>query len=559
MAIKNQSFSTIMVCLVTLLSFLKLTLSDFEISGGYWVVLQPSIGISAMHMQVLNNDKVIIFDRTDMGPSNISLPNNYCRKNDDVLQLDCTAHSVLYDIASNTFRPLTVQTDTWCSSGAVDRDGTLVQTGGYHNGERIIRAFTPCFDNNCDWVELTKHLWDRRWYASNQILPDNRIIIVGGRKVFTYEFYPKNESLASSYYLPFLFETRDPGEENNLYPFLHLLPDGNLFIFANKRSILFDYVKSKIVKEFPVITGDDKRNYPSTGSSVLLPLRLTGRNADNETTMLPEAEVMVCGGAPAGAFIKADKEQVYVQASTSCGRLKVTDPKPVWSMELMPMPRVMTDMLLLPTGDVILINGAANGTAGWEDAVNPNLNPVLYLPEEEPTRRFVVLKPSTIPRMYHSTAALLPDGRILVGGSNPHRRYNFTAYPYATELSLEAFLPHYLAPQKAHLRPSILSVESMDRTVSYKQVFSITFVLALFRPSGAISVTLITPSFTTHSFAMNQRMLVLNVINVAQLSTFAYKVLVSGPTSATVSPPGFYMMFVVHAGTPSQGVWIKVM
>ncbi|KAK0575234.1 hypothetical protein LWI29_035838 [Acer saccharum] len=498
MAIKNQSFSTILVCLLLyFFTTLSSAQSDFEISGGYWVLLQPSIGISAMHMQVLYNDKVIIFDRTDSGPSNLTLLDNQCRQNDDVLHLDCTAHSVLYDIASNTFRPLMVQTDTWCSSGSVDRDGTLVQTGGYHGGERVIRTFTPCQDNSCDWVELTN---------------------ISG--------------------------TGD---------------DGNLFIFANRRSILFDYVKNKIVKWFPVISGEDKRNYPSTGSSVLLPLRLTRENGGDNVSVTTEAEVMVCGGAPAGAFIKAEKEQVYVKASTSCGRIKVTDPKPVWSMEHMPMPRVMTDMLLLPSGDVILINGAANGTAGWEDAVNPNLNPVLYLPEEEPTRRFVIMKPSTIPRMYHSTAALLPDGRILVGGSNPHRRYNFTAYPYPTELSLEAFHPPYLAPQKAHLRPSILSVELMDRTLSYKQVFSVTFVLALFRPSGTISVTLILPSFTTHSFAMNQRMVVLDVINVAQLSTFAYKVSVNGPTNARVAPPGFYMMFVVHAGSPSHAVWLKVM
>ncbi|KAJ0094863.1 hypothetical protein Patl1_16320 [Pistacia atlantica] len=411
-----------------------------------------------MHMQVLHNNKIIIFDRTDSGPSNISLPANKCRLNDEILKPDCTSHSVLYDIASNTFRPLMVLTDTWCSSGAVDRDGTLVQTD----------------DETSDWVELKKSLWDRRWYASNQILPDNRIIIVGGRKVFTYEFYPKNESLPSSYYLPFLIETRDP-EENNLYPFLHLLPDGNLFIFANRRSILFDYVNNKVVKEFPVIPGNDKRSYPSTGSSVLLPLR-------NLTSGFPEAEVMVCGGAPPGAFLKSQKERVFV---------------------VMPMPRVMTDMILLPTGEVILINGATNGTAGWENGANPNLNPVLYLPNQEPPLRFLVLNPSKIPRMYHSSAVLVPDGRILVGGSNPHARYNFTAYPYPTELSLEAFYPHYLSPLFESIRPSILTVESTENRT--------------------------------------------------------YKVVVIGPNAATVAPPGYYMIFVVHSGIPSPGVWIKVM
>lgn len=92
-----------------------------------------------------------------------------------------------------------------------------------------------------------------------------------------------------------------------------------------------------------------------------------------------------------------------------------------------PAPRVMKDMLLLPPGDIILINGATYGSAGWDEARNPAYNPVLYLPDEDPTGGFVVLNPSQIPRMYHSTAALLPDGRVLVGESNPYQTYNFTS------------------------------------------------------------------------------------------------------------------------------------
>jgi hypothetical protein len=96
---------------------------------GHWIQLQKTIGISAMHMQVMKDNKVIIFDRTDFGPSNISLSNNRCRYNphDMALKLDCTAHSILYDITTNTLRPLTLQTDAWCSSGAVSPTGTLIQ------------------------------------------------------------------------------------------------------------------------------------------------------------------------------------------------------------------------------------------------------------------------------------------------------------------------------------------------------------------------------------------------------------------------------------------------
>ncbi|KAI9111741.1 hypothetical protein K1719_017431 [Acacia pycnantha] len=530
-------------------------------SGGHWILLQRSIGISAMHMQVMKNNKVIIFDRTNFGPSNISLPNGHCRYNsrDMAMKVDCTAHSVVYDIACNSVRPLTIQTDTWCSSAAVDSSGTLIQTGGFSDGYNKLRTFTPCNDDRCDWIELSVPLSKNRWYASNQILPDGRIIVVGGRSAFNYEFVPKNSGNHNGpYYFKFLRETKDsgPGEENNLYPFLHLLPDGNLFIFANRRSVLFDYIRNRVVREYPVLPGDERRNYPSTGSSVLLPLHLTGLG---NKTRLPDAEVMVCGGALPGSFPMAVEKRVYVEAPRSCGRIRVTDPNPQWVMEVMPIPRVMPDMLILPTGNVIILNGARNGTGGWENAVNPALHPVLYKPNEpDRNARFEVLNPTKIARMYHSSAVLLPDGRILVGGSNPHRLYDFKAYPYPTDLSLEAYYPNYLDPKFSPMRPTITKIDAANNRSPYGGTFSVTVSLVEFHGIQGIAVSLVAPSFTTHSFAMNQRMLVLDVVAVGRVAPRAYKVTARGPPTTNVAPSGYYMLYVVHAGIPSRAAWLRV-
>jgi ribosomal protein S19 len=544
---------------------------------GHWVQLQKSIGISAMHMQVMKDNKVVIFDRTDFGPSNISLSNNRCRYNphDMALKLDCTAHSILYDISTNTLRPLTLQTDAWCSSGSVSHTGTLIQTGGFNDGYNKLRTFTPCpKSNNCDWEELPQNLSASRWYASNQILPNGRIIVVGGRSAFSYEFVPKNINDASIYFLRFLQITRDsnPGEENNLYPFLHLLPDGNLFIFANRRSILFDYDRNRVIREFPIIPGEEKRNYPSTGSSVMLPLNLTGKN----TTALIEVEIMVCGGAYPGAFDFANKKKVFLEASSSCGRLKVSDSEPEWVMEVMPMPRVMPDMILLPTGNLIILNGAANGTAGWENAANPVLYPVLYRPDlPDPFLRFQLLAPASTPRLYHSSAVLLPDGRILVGGSNPHRLYDFRA-PYPTELSLDAYYPDYLGQELVGLRPKIIAVEVVNNTSSYGNLFSVSFSLREVKKFNGIRISMVAPSFTTHSFAMNQRVLFLEITameevavghnlgefdlenSTGEVASSVYKATVRGPPFFNVAPPGYYMLYVVHAGVPSVATWVHV-
>ncbi|XP_057777101.1 aldehyde oxidase GLOX [Salvia miltiorrhiza] len=544
MASPSLTFSLILA-----ISLLTLCWSyPFRRGGGTWKVLHRSVGISAMHMQLFHNNKVMIFDRTDFGPSQVTLPFGKCRHNDEAISEDCTAHSILYDVASNTFRPLMVQTNVWCSSGALDSHGALIQTGGYHAGDHKVRTFTPCDDELCDWIELPQNLTVQRWYASDHILPDGRLIIVGGRKAFSYEFFPKNLQ-ESVFYFSFLSETTDPGEENNLYPFLHLLPDGNLFVFANQRSVLLDYKRNQVLREFPPIPGE-KRSYPATGSSVMLPLRLKPQ--------ISAVEVMVCGGARGGAYTMA-AQGIYVAASSSCGRLRVTDPDPEWRMEFMPMDRVMPDMLLLPTADVIILNGAGKGTAGWDSAVDPVLNPLLYTPAQPDWRkRFIVLNPTAIPRLYHSTATLLPDGRILVGGSNPHVRYNFTGVRYPTELSLEAFSPPYLGSEHIHLRPSILSVEGPtdSLTVSYGQNFSITF--SLMQLEGECTVTMVAPSFTTHSFAMNQRLLVLYIASGQQISSFTHRVTVHAPPTENVAPPGYYMVFVVHRGVPSECAWIRI-
>lgn len=508
---------------------------------GSWQLLQKSIGVSAMHMQLLRNDRVIIFDRTDFGPSNISLPDGKCRHDpkDLAMKDDCTAHSVEYDVAANSFRPLMILTDTWCSSGTVSPDGRLIQTGGYNDGDRAVRVIGPC--GGCDWEEISTGLTARRWYATNQILPDGRAIVIGGRRQFNYEFYPKTNGGDGLYSLPFLAQTNDAAE-NNLYPFVHLNVDGNLFIFANNRAILFDYRKNAVVRTYPNIPGGDPRNYPSSGSSVLLPLKNS-----------KEAEVLICGGAPVGSYAQANKRN-FVGALNTCGRIKITDTAPVWEMETMPVARVMGDMVLLPTGDVLIINGASAGSAGWELGRNPTLSPVIYRPENPASTRFEVQKPSTIPRLYHSTAILLRDGRVLVGGSNPHIYYNFTGVLYPTELSLEAFSPSYM---DSNLRPKIITPASPAK-FNYGGKFVVRFQVGGRLQPKEVAVTMVAPSFTTHSFSMNQRLLFLTSGGAKAVSGSTYEVEVEAPSPGVLAPSGYYLLFVVNGGIPSEGIWVQI-
>ncbi|RZC89322.1 hypothetical protein C5167_029224 [Papaver somniferum] len=514
---------------------------------GSWKLLKKSIGISAMHTQLLPNDRVIMFDRTDFGQSKILLPEEICTDVSADDQIDCSAHSVELNLLDRKVRPLTVFTDTWCSSGSLAPDGMLLQSGGSGTGQRAVRTFRPCA--NCDWTEDQKGLVVPRWYASNQILPNGKVIAVGGRGQFNYEFIPKS-TLPSDFKvfaLPFLRETRD-AVENNLYPFTHLSTDGNLFIFANTKSILFDYVNNRVVRnDYPVMPGGVSRNYPSTGSSVLLPLKLGSINSS--IGAVPDAEIFICGGAPPNSYISAIKG-TFLPAAKSCGRLMITAKQPKWVMEEMPIERVMGDMLLLPTGDVLLINGAKKGTAGWYLGREPVLNPVLYQPE---SGKFELMQPSKTPRMYHSTAILIADGRVLVGGSNPNSNYNFTEM-FPTELSVEVFSPPYLSSGP---RPRI-NLRKLKTEISYKEPISIGFVSKKNGGMEKVFVTMVAPSFNTHSFSMNQRMLVLKTNQVRQVTGNYHVIDCFAPDTPNIAPPGYYLLFVVRNGIPSRGSWMHI-
>ncbi|PKA64654.1 hypothetical protein AXF42_Ash007401 [Apostasia shenzhenica] len=521
-----------------------------------WDLLGNSSGIVAMHMALTHLDTVIIFDQTSSGSSGYPLPNLRPCPLAAASGTGCWAHSMEYDVASNSLRPLTLKTDTWCSSASFLSDGTLQQTGGYGTGNRRIRYLLPCSDHRCDWNQSATLLANRRWYATNQILPDSdgdRVFVVGGRKVFTYEFVPKSHSDEGAHDLPFLRQTNEASEKgNNLYPFIHLSSDGNLFIFANRDSILFDYHRGRVIRTYPRIPGGGARNYPSTGSSVLFPFDY----ADG----FRRAEVMVCGGATAGAYRAARRRKFY-PALSSCGRMEITDNDPQWEMEEMPGPRLMSDMILLPTSDILIINGASHGCAGWQKAINPVLTPYLYKPNDITGQRFTILPPSVIARMYHSAALLLADGRILIGGSNPYKKYNFSGDPYPTELRLEALTPYFMDNSFDDRRPLNVSIEINEYDgINYGKEFVVLYELQ-HSPSPAARTppefVVMLPPFVTHSLSMHQRMLKLECSRMEVVGGGTVRAVVRAPPSPVAAPAGFYMLTVVNGGIPSKAAWVR--
>ncbi|KAJ0969557.1 hypothetical protein J5N97_022434 [Dioscorea zingiberensis] len=150
------------------------------------------MGISVMHMQLLPDDKLLAFNCTDFGPSNISLPDGHCRldPSDLALTTDCTSHSVLLDLPTLLLRPLTILTDTWCSSGPLP-NASFFKFGEFNGGDHTIRLFASITPTS-DWTETSGYLSARRWYATNQLLPDGQKPNRCSCKLFSkFSLYPE--------------------------------------------------------------------------------------------------------------------------------------------------------------------------------------------------------------------------------------------------------------------------------------------------------------------------------------------------------------------------------
>ncbi|EPS57727.1 hypothetical protein M569_17089, partial [Genlisea aurea] len=343
--------------LIALLLAISCVAAQPEKFLGWWILHSENAGVSAMHIQLMpNNNKAVWFDSTSNGLSEIRNNPPLCRprvggRANDPPE-DCTAHAVEYDIETARVRPLKLETSPWCSSGGLTKNGDLISTGGDKDGLKSIRILKPC--EGCEFQERPRGLFNNRWYATQTALEDGTLVVLGGRGAFNYEILPPEHDIGFAtrpMELPLLEDTYDDrGREDNLYPFVNLLPDGNLFVFANFKSIVLNPLTGEIVRRLPDLPGGS-RNYPPSAMSALLPIDLR----DVEDGAIPEVEVIVCGGNSKESYIYSDLQQpkrTFLPAATDCGRLKITGDEKEWDKEDMPTPRVMGDMLLLPTGEI---------------------------------------------------------------------------------------------------------------------------------------------------------------------------------------------------------------
>ena len=308
-------------------------------------------------------------------------------------------------------------------------------------------------------------------------------------------------------------------------------------------------------------------------------LPLTPRNGYNPT-------LIFCGGQSGlsdndwGNYGFPNANTWTIPASADCQRItpEPTDgssPAYVQDDDL-PVGRTMGQFIALPDGTMLLLNGGAYGTAGYATqtgqaaslaqmpygeslATDPVFQPLIYNPNAAAGSRWsnAGLGNSTVPRLYHSTAVLLPDGSVMVAGSNPNADVNLnTTFP--TTYTAEYFYPSYFG---ASTRPA---PQNVPTTLSYGgNPFDITLSSSSYTgdandAAGNTTVWLIRPGFSTHSMNMGQRSMQLNNTYTVQSNGAITIHTAQLPPYPNLFQPGPALLFVTINGIPSNGTFVTV-
>jgi len=442
------------------------------------------IGIQAVHTVVLPNGKVLMVSRPRSGkPTAERLFDPATKKTTSIAHPD-------------------PQRDLYCSGHSLLPNGRAYLTGGNLQlkgmiGVRETELFNP---SNNSWSDGPL-LGEPRWYPTNVQLPSGKVLIMGGwakpntwsNTVDSYD--PQSNTLAR---LP-----ATATQKVGLYPRIHVLPTGKLFYSGVTTDPLAS--ESKLF--------DPQTNSWSTVDSLNF-----GPRGDGISVLLPGLdEVLAFGGS----------QQEVGNATATAELIDLSSGDPQWQFTTpMNLARKEASSVVLPDGTVLAVGGA-RGPGSYD---NPVKTAELFDPV---TKTWTVMAAQTAVRAHHSTAVLLPDGRVLSAGGDRGD----------LQKTAEIYSPPYLFKGA---RPTI---SGSPGQVSYGTSFNVTTPNA-----GQISrVALIRAPSTTHSTVFDQRYVDLSFTRSGDALT------VDAPSSSSHAPPGHYMLFVLNSeGVPSTAAWVSV-
>lgn len=380
--------------------------------------------------------------------------------------------------------------DLFCSGHSFLPDGSLFVAGG-HISNNVGLAKASAYDPTANAWRAAPDMNAGRWYPTVTTLANGDALVVSGDIDTTLgtnklpQVYQRATNSWRSLTSAQLLQA--------LYPRMFLAPDGR-------------------VVDVEPDSATRALNTSGTGQWSLVAYRTVAADRGYGSAVMMDGQVMVMGG---GDPPLSSAEIIDLNQAT-----------PAWRrLPDMSFARRQLNATLLPDGTV-LVTGGTSG-AGFDNPSTPVFPAEIWNPV---TGQWTVMASATVPRLYHSSATLLPDGRVLTTGGND-------------QMTPEAYSPPYLFKGA---RPSLASTPA---AIGYGQRFTVQTDQA----ASIGKVTLIRIGSVTHAFDANQR------LNTLQFTPGTGTVDITAPASGNVAPPGHYLLFVVNGtGVPSVGAVVQL-
>ena len=403
--------------------------------------------------------------------------------------------------AETGFSPVTKTYELFCSGHTLLTDGRLFVAGGHIDADRGL-ALTTIFDPATGAFTPSESMAQGRWYPTLTVLPDGEVLTVAGA-----------DEQAVMVPVP---EIWGPGGWRRLttaslalpyYPAMFVAPNGKVFMAGPDRTTRY-------------------LDFNGTGGWTTVADRVVAdRDAGSGVMYAPGKVLFAGGGDPPVATAE---------------KIDLNDPSPEWhAVAPMAFPRRHMLATLLADGQVLVTHGTSG--PGFNDLTHPVYYPELWNPA---TETWTIMAKESAPRMYHATAVLLPDARVLSTGSGEGDGVSFSD----SELSAQVFSPPYLFNPDGSLadRPAITAAPG---TIGYGTSITVESPDAATVTRG----TLIRLGSATHSFNQSQ------VIYPLSFTASGTTLTADGPTSPELAPPGPYMLFLLNdKGVPSKARMVTV-
>ena len=427
----------------------------------------------------------------------------------------------------------------WCSGHTFTADGELVVFGGnldFSSGPASWKGLEKVYTFN-PFTETWKEQPDMqhgRWYPTGVLMADGRIPITSGldetgtglmnEQIETFTPASTLGGVGTMSQSIGTTSDTDPLKPptGGYYPHMFAMPSGRAFVVGPQQHQTWFMNDWTGTLDWDSAASMSKRRV--WGTAVPLPGDTGG-----------STKIMALGGSTFEETLPSNSTtEVYDEARPGLGWQSAPDLK---------VGRGHANTVLLPDGSMVEVGGGVGRDDTFASPLHAAGDEHKQVELWDPQTGEWRLGPSQLEsRAYHSTALLLPDGRVMSAGDEWHGAGGETGSAAGGSDTAEIYEPPYLHKGP---RPTITSA---PETIKVGADFGVQ------TPNANVTkAVLVAPGSVTHAVDMNQRLIPLALTKRSGCVDLA------APPNANAAPPGYYMLFLLNdQGVPSIAKFVKL-